>query len=783
MPVDPTHHAAPQVAERLTVVVRRVLFANAENGYFVAEAEVAGEVKAPEGALRPSQFGPDSLLLKGESPSFVENPILQQGMEVLGRWANDARGTHFEVFSTQEHEPTSPEALRKYLVDGRVKGIGPKTAHHLVDQFGLDLLRILDHDPGRLAGEPGINAEKAERIGQTWKEKREMFRVTAFLGLHSIGENLAKKVAAHFGSEGLEEKIRANPYLLTEVEGIAFNKADAAALSLGVPRDNPMRIQAALVHVLGEKISNEGHTAIPTADWVNEAMNFVGQSRLVVEDHCRLLHQQRRVVFRRLPCRRVVRDEVFEEELVCATPMRLGMRENAIAQDLLRLMTISPNRDERPKATDSVARQRMLALITAPDRKLDPSQIAAATLSVNQPVSILTGGPGTGKTTTLRTLVQAFEDEGLTVVLAAPTGIAAKRMEDAIGRPAATMHRALQAQGTQGFQRNRTNPLEGDVFILDETSMVDTVMMASWLESIPSRARVLFVGDADQLPSVGAGNVLRDLIESRQIPVARLTKVHRNGGAIALAAQKVLAGVGPTGPSDPWVDSFAFVPAADDEAILESIDSLVDGYLNKGHAPHEIQVLVPQREGPLGFFALNDRLRWKLNPNRPDPRTSAADGFLDGERVMQLKNDYKREVFNGDVGHILENRSEGAGVEMEDGRRVDYKKEELKQLQMAYAITVHKSQGTERPVIILVCSTRHQFSLNRNLIYTGITRGKQRVVIVGQPKALVMGARKRDQLVRRTGLIAELKREKAKLAPKPAPAVAPSSPRPAPPHP
>lgn len=772
-PPPPVHvDGGVDAAERLIVSVKKVLFSDPKSGFFIAEAQAVGQIKAPEGALRINRSGEETLILKGESPSFAESPVLEQGLEVAGSWAEDQRGAFFQVLYTQETIPTTPEALRKYLADGRLKGIGPSTANRLVDTFGLDLLRVLDSDPGKLATVQGLNQEKADRIGREWKEKREMFRVVAFLGLHGIGENLAKGVAKQMGMVELEERVRQRPYDLTQVDGIAFAKADRVALSLGVPHNDPMRIQAALVHVLQEAVDNAGDTAIPLPQWVEAAIGFVGESPSVIKEHCTALVKDRRVVLRKLPIKEIHNGQVVQRFQTCATPMRLGQQENFIAKALAAHMEISARRREAgmlPRATDRPAMERMRTKLSDPSRGLDPSQRQAAINSVNQPVSILTGGPGTGKTTTLRSLVRVFEEEGLEVVLAAPTGRAAKRMSEAIGRPAATIHRTLEAKGKLGFQRNEDNPLVGDVFILDEASMVDTMLMASWLRALPKNARLILVGDGDQLPSVDAGNVLSDLIESGKIPTSRLAVVHRNGGAIARAAQMIRSGQAPTHAGEPWVDTYAFVPTPDDEGIVENLERLIDGFVNKGYAHQDIQVLTPQNEGSIGTVGLNETLRWKLNPERPDPAQSSGAGFLKGERVMQTKNNYDLEVFNGDMGNIVEFEGDGCTVEMEDGRQVKYDKDAMKSLKMGYAITIHKSQGGERKVVLMVCAKRHTFSLSRNLIYTGITRGKEFVMVVGQPRSMLLGVRQLERHFRKTGLVTEIHREMSLLNPPAAP--------------
>lgn len=790
MPFDPnyrsTDHTVAEVSlasvNQLTVTVRNVIFSNPENGYFIAEVEVEGDTQPPEGAMRSSRFGAPVITLKGESPSFTEHSsaMVGESISVAGQWTQDDRGQFFKVLFTQESIPTTREALAKYLAAGRIKHVGPVLAKKLMEHFGLDLLRILDHDPERLVIVNGITPEKARAIAQSWAAKRGQFRVVSFLGLHGIGESLAKKVAEEFGNDGLEDRIRQNPYLLTHVDGIGFTTADGVAMSVGLPVDSPLRIRAALVEVLNNQINDKGNTAVPVGEWVRSAMAFVGQSQHVVEEHCQALVKDKQVVLRQLLHRRYVHNQLVESLETCASPFRIGLKENAIARHLMGHLHSENSLDM--DVIDQVTRS-----LKDPALGLDPSQLDASLLIAKSPVSILTGGPGTGKTTTLRSLVKAFEAAGLTVLLAAPTGKAAKRMEKAIGRPAATIHRTLEFKGSLGFTRDQSNPLMGDIFILDEVSMVDTSVMAAWLDALPKSCRIIFVGDADQLPSVGPGNILRDMISSNQVPVARLSTVHRNGGLIAHTAERVRNGKAPTLPADPWVDTFAFVPAVDDDDVIETVHGLIKGFINKGHDPRSIQVLIPQKDGAVGTRSFNDSLRPLLNV---EPRTDwskvavGSKGYLQGDRVMQVKNDYKRNVFNGDMGHVIEVAEGGRElvVQLDDGEPVRYNKEEQRQLELGFAQTVHKSQGGEMPIVIVVCVNNHSFTLNRNLLYTGITRGKERVLVVGQAKAVALAAYKMDQSLRLTGLGLEIDRVlKQMLSAKPqpsAPPVRPPAPRP-----
>ena len=771
MPYDVKHPQGPDAAFlnreddtlRLRVKVRHIFYRDPRgSGFFIMDAEPEQGVEVDPSAMRKSLGATRIMTVKGESVSFVDSGVEGATVEIIGNYAEDARGGFFKAIATNEQPPTTALALRKYLASSKLPGVGPATADALVDEFGTDLLRILDETPQALAGHAGLNAEKAENIGKVWQEKRALFRITSFLGLHGIGETLARKVRDAIEGNDIEARIRANPYILTEVDGIAFAKADKVAMSLGLPEDDPQRIRAALLHVLDDQVTRAGHTALPVDEWMDAAAAFVAQPMDVVTNYCRELVQTRKVGLRRLRvATKPPRSDHYEfSEAICATPVWLGRAEQSIARNLTALVG---NDDVR----ESVATARMLSQLATVGAGLDPSQRTAARVCLSNPVAILTGGPGTGKTTTLCTLVRLFKSEGMEVVLAAPTGRAAKRMEEACGVTASTMHRAIGMQGFGGPHHDAKDPMKGDVFILDETSMVDTILMHRWLEAIPPGARVIFIGDADQLQPVGPGDVLRDIIASKRVPLARLTTVHRNAGSIATAAAEVLAGRTPRGRNDPWLDGFSFLAAADDEAVLERLDALVQGYLARGYSPQDIQVLAAQKDGPLGTRALNERLRSLLNQEPEESRGEPVSGFVVGDRVLQTKNDYKLEVFNGDLGTIAEVSPSGAVVNLEDGRTITYDKASMRNLQPGYVLTVHKAQGGERPVVLVICTTRHIFTLNRNLIYTAITRGKERVAVLGQPRALNQGIRKREQALRRTGLIRELERFAQPAAPAP----------------
>lgn len=734
----------------LTLTVLRTRSHNPDTGFFIAEGRLLDPVPPlPPDLVEMGVRAPPNVFIKGVSQAFEGTDQVGATMECVGEWSMDERyGLQFLVTFVKSTTPTTVEALEKYLGSGQLKGIGPASARMIVDRWGLDTLRILDNTPERLSEISGLTPNKVEVISGAWKEKRELYEVVSFLGLHGIGENLAIRVRDALGIKGLEQKVRDNPYLLTEIEGIGFKKADDVAISLGFPPNSPQRTAAALQHILSEHTKQNGHTAIPVSKWIDEAVAQLRRPREEVRRICQALVNARRVVLRELLAMDSHGNPVKE---MCVSPTRDALAERSVANNLKRLI-------EGARPLDIEQRSIVSRIISSPDRSLDPSQKAAAWEVFQAPVSVLTGGPGTGKTTTLRSIVDAAKEMNLNVVLAAPTGRAAKRMEEAIGMEAKTMHRQLGFSPGSGFKCNENNPMSGDVFVVDEASMVDTMMMSAWLRAIPSGARAIMVGDADQLPSVGAGDVLRDLIASGRVPVSRLTRVHRQaeGSGIAWSASQVKDGRVLSIEGDPWRDDFSFVRGADSNEIRTQMVDLINGLLSQGVPATDIQVLSPQRTQDCGTIALNEMLRGLLNPNRPDAE-KLAEGLCVGERLMQVKNDYDLEVFNGDMGTVSRLKEDGSlEMVMEDGRTVEFPKTALKNLEFGYAITVHKSQGGERPVVIIPISRGHSFSLNRSLLYTAITRGKDRVILIGDGRTAALAVRKKIDLHRITGLLREM---------------------------
>lgn len=744
----------------LMVEIRRLAFWDEDEEFFIAETvPVPGEdlrATLPEPYADYAGTLSSQVVIKGNSRFFASGDHVGQTIRVRGDWIMDpGRGLRFQAIAIEDLVPTSLAGLRKYLSSGKIKWVGPAVANAMLDRWGTDVLSHLSV-PADLSSLPGISAKKASEIAEAWKRRERDFEVVSFFGQYGIGEVIALRVADSLGEHEVIARVRNSPYMVLGVDGVGFLRADAMARALGVSLDDPRRIDAALGHVLSERIVQQGNTAVPVEEWRRESMAYLGLTDEQVREACdRIVSSGKVAQIRRLPVP-LPDGSGFSEPVDCVSPVPVLSGERRIAERL----ALAIGMDLRPDVLSQVHANSVLFSVS---RGLDPSQVAAASMLLTRPVSIMTGGPGTGKTTTLRRVVLAFGRLGKKVVLAAPTGRAAKRMSEAIGEQASTVHMALKYNpGKGGFGFTHFNRMSGDVFILDEASMVDSALLCAWLSAIPDNAQIILVGDVDQLASVGPGETLRDLIESGSVPVSRLSVIHRqvSGSGISRAARSVLNGFAPVRPEDQAVD-YRFVNCQSNEEILAGLDSEVRRYLSDGVPAQDIQILCPQKGGAIGVNELNAHFRWILNPlapsrSRRDAAPQTSRGWFVGERLMQTKNNYDLEVYNGDMGVIMSIApDESVVLRMDDGRMVEYPKVQQSSLIPGYAITVHKSQGGERPVVLVVVSPSHTFSLNRNLLYTAITRGKGAVVAVGSSRTFNIAVRKLG-LRRLTGLRQEI---------------------------
>lgn len=757
---------------RVEIVKFRMI---SEEGFFIAKCKLLSDPHNLP-AVWKGRLKKNDLIVKGNAQSIASLDSVGSSVECLGEWVVDPRfGLQYKFTWARESMPSTIEALEKYLAAGRIKGIGPATAKIMVDKWGMETFDVLDKFPDKLKEIPGLTDKKIKEIKDLWEKKRSLYHLTSFFGMYGIGEVWIDKIVETLGKKGLEARVKDNPYLLTMVDGIGFSTADKMAIAIGFDKNNPKRVAAFLCHLLEEYSKNEGHTACPADEWFKQASMQLGLSVEKIQPIAQELINSGGVFLRNLE---VSRDDLGAKEgrdinpedliiLPCVTLRKNYMAEKSIAMDIKRLKDNIKNL----KPLELMKLNQAISNLANTGKKatLDPSQIEGVFGVLKNGISVLTGGPGTGKTTTLKNVIDIAEGMGWEVILAAPTGRAAKRMEEAVGRKAKTIHRTLGFNPKEkgGFSYNRKNKIPGTLFVVDESSMIDNSLGASWLRALPDGARALFVGDVNQLPSVGAGSFLNDIIASKVAKTFTLTKVHRQakGSLIAEAAQKILSGKAPLLNSDPWVDDFAWITPPQglnseqtNDFINTSISSLVDGFLKKGYNKNDIQILSPQHSGAVGVSSLNHSLREQLNEKgKLKFKNEDEQDFALGDRMLITKNNYDKEVFNGDMGIVSKIEDDGTVMlKMEDGRDVEFNGLEKKALTLGYAITVHKSQGGEKPVILMTCSPSHTFSMNKNLIYTAITRGKEKVVVVGSAKTLQTALRKQAKMYRLTGLVDEI---------------------------
>lgn len=700
--------------EQVFGYIERITFYNQENGFTVAR------LKMPKKSDLVTVVGVMPAVQPGESVR------LQGGWKI-----NTSHGMQFEVKECTVETPQDVAGIQKYLESGMVKGIGPIYAERIVKMFGKKTLEVIDQAPDLLLEVDGIGDKRVDKIKRCWGDQKAIREVMIFLQKYGVSPTFAQKIYKTYGEHTLEQ-IQQNPYALArDIRGIGFKSADAIAEKLGMPRDATQRIDSGIEYVLQE-LSEEGNTCYPLEELCKKSNEMLGIS---VEGRIDALVGEQRIV--------------KEDGYVWIKG--LWLCENGIARELKRLREGKC----RLRAVDEEK-----AVAWAEERlhiELATQQKEAVKCSLHDKVHIITGGPGTGKSTITKAILAITQQLTRGVILAAPTGRAAKRMSEITRHDASTIHSLLQYDFTaKGFKRNRENPLQCDLIIIDEASMIDTSLMYHLLKAIPDHARVLLVGDINQLPSVGPGNVLKDLIASQKVAVTELTEIFRQaaGSRIITNAHKINKGEFPDLATGPHSDFF-FLKAEEPADVLKHIVSLVSQRLPKSYRLNpieDIQVLAPMKRGVIGTENLNQVLQQALNPQE-DVLFYGGQRFGASDKVMQIRNDYNKEVSNGDIGRIKKiDREEEELTVTFDKRDVIYPFFELDSLVLAYATSVHKFQGSECPCVVIPVHTSHFMMLHRNLLYTAVTRGKRLVVLVGMGKAIGIAVSNDDVKKRHTGL-------------------------------
>jgi exodeoxyribonuclease V alpha subunit len=681
-------------------------------------------------------------------------------IKVTGFWKKHPRyGLQFQVEQWEKIDPATIEGVEKYLGSGLIKGIGPTYAKRLVSAFGLETLKVLTEEPLRILEVDGIGEVRARRIMQAWQEQRGMQDVMVFLQGHGVGASMALRIYRVFGS-GTTARVRENPYILAqEVHGIGFLLADRIASNIGIRGDFPLRVNAGVLHVLRE-FAEQGHCFVPLVLLTRNASALLG----VEEDPVAA------AVEKLAAMGQLVLQEVAEGAVTQVYLREFYEAESRIASALVNLLS-TPSFLQTEKITGtwnkSDATSRGVIDLAAPELfgpttvKLDDDQLVAATRALREKVLIITGGPGTGKTTLLTVLLAILRRARVSFALAAPTGRAAKRMAESTGEDAMTIHRLLEYNPREGaFQRGEDNPLQIDFVIVDEASMVDLALMDHLLRAVDRRSHLILVGDVDQLPSIGPGSVLRDLIDSGVVPTVVLRRIFRQDrqSLIVVNAHRILQGQSLVLNENGERRDFVFIPREAEEEILAMLRQLMRENVPRSleleaeEITHSIQVLTPMHRGLLGTLNLNREMQNLLNPAGESLERGGSILRL-GDKVMQLRNNYDKAVFNGDLGRIVGiDRQEGkVKVDFYD-KSVEYEADELDEINLAYATSIHKSQGSEYPAVLIPLHTSHYVMLHRSILYTAVTRGKKLVVLVGSRKALAMAIRNVRLEKRNSGL-------------------------------
>ncbi len=725
-PATPAPGPQRNHTESVRGVLERIIFFNEENHYCIAELRDDNESR--------------SITVTGAMP----NVQCGEYLHLTGQWTHHPRhGEQFKVQTLKSELPATVYGIRRYLGSGLVPGIGKVYANKIVDHFRADTFRIISEESGRLRDIPGIGKERARAIKSAWEEQKAVREIMVFLQTYGVSPAQCVRLVKKYGNEA-QEILRNDPYRIArEIPGIGFKTADRIAINLGFANESPPRLAAGLLHVMAE-FESEGHTAFPESEFLVHTAELLEANPAPLKEALETLVKDRHLV--RLP----------EQSLVQLPATHRA--EGRIAETLARL-------EKCPGGLPPIKIDK--AIEWAQERAgfaFSPHQTEALRQALSRKVTVLTGGPGTGKTSILRALNDILRAKNAVLRMAAPTGRAAQRLAESTGGTAQTIHRLLKFDPSEGaFTVNSERPLKADFVIVDESSMLDTRLAADLLQAIPSKAHLLLVGDTDQLPSVGAGNVLKDVIQSGIASVTRLRTIYRQSekSGIVETAHAVKAGQAQPpamAPSADEIDEDAdlqFIEAPTPEAALDALLRLCTETLPRLFRidpVRDLQVLSPMHKGIAGVANLNASLQQALNPTGP-ALTHGGIAYRPGDKLIQLRNNYEKNLFNGDLGTITAVDNEAGALSAEfEGERHDFERADLNDLSLAYAITIHKSQGSEYPVIVMLLLKQHYMMLRRNLVYTGITRGRKKVFLIGDPTAYAMAVRNNQTAERHTFL-------------------------------
>jgi exodeoxyribonuclease V alpha subunit len=734
--------------DTLSGSVERITFYNPENGYTVLRLrpEYTKGIHAPPKS---------SLSVDGIATVVGNLPEVSPGehLRLQGQWDRHPKhGVQFKAEVCEQTLPASVAGIQGYLGSGMIKGIGPKLAERIVAQFKEDTFTVIEQSPQRLLEVPGIGMDRTGRITKAWQEQKQVKEIMVFLHGHGVSTNLAVKIYKTYGDESLKT-VQENPYQLErDIYGVGFKTADRIAQALGLPPDHPSRIEAGIVFALNEMI-DDGHVYAPQELLLQRATELLDVPKELLPPALDRLAQEDRIRPDLVPLndRRDGKEKqavaesqgMYGTPAIYLTPLYFG--EKGVAE---RLKTLAGSRSLSTNMNHSLF----------PVNELSVEQQSAIDMALTHPVSILTGGPGTGKTTCLKALIDALEAQRKKYALASPTGRAAKRLAEATGRQARTIHRLLEYSPLEGFKHNENNLLDPDFLVVDEASMLDLLLTNHLLKAVRTGTHVLFVGDVDQLPSVGAGDVLRDLIRSGIAPVTRLSTIFRQAANSKIITNAHLINQGRLPVFSQGDGDFYLFSAEDAETAADWVIKIVTERIPQkfGYdAVRDIQVISPIYRGPAGVTVLNDRLQEKLNPasgNKPERRLFGT-VFRLGDKVMQTRNNYDKDVYNGDIGFIqgMDMIEQTLTVNI-DGRTVTFEWSETDQLTLAYVVSVHKAQGSEFPAVVMPVVTQHYTMLQRNLLYTAITRARNLCVLAGSRKAIGMAVRNNKVANRFTAL-------------------------------